>query len=135
MAPALETWSLTHWTTREVPVSTVLDSIPINHYRVLSRVPCTIQQVLISYLFYLFFKKLLILYWGFPGSSVVKKSLAKQETRVQSLGWEDQLEKERATHSSILAWEIPWIGEPGSLEFKGSQRVGHDLAPKPPPLP
>ena len=103
MAPALETWSLNHWTAREVPVSTVLDSIPINHYRVLGRVPCAIQQVLISYLFYLFFKKLLFLYWGFPGSSVVKNSPAKQETQVQSLGWEDQLEKERAIHSSILA--------------------------------
>ena len=41
-------------------------------------------------------------------------------------GWEDSLEKEMATHSSILAWRIPWTEEPGGLQFMGSQRVGHD---------
>ena len=51
---------------------------------------------------------------------------AMQETWVQSLGWEDPLEKEMATHSSILAWRIPWTEEPGGLQFMGSQRVGHD---------
>ena len=45
---------------------------------------------------------------------------------VQSLGLEDPLEKEMATHSSILAWEIPWTEEPGELQSMGSQRVGHD---------
>ena len=49
-----------------------------------------------------------------------------QETRVQSLGREDPLEKEMATHSSILAWKIPWTGEPGRLQSMGLQRVGHD---------
>ena len=49
-----------------------------------------------------------------------------QETRVQSLGQEDLLEKEMATHSSILAWEIPWMEEPGRLQSMGSQRVGND---------
>ena len=49
-----------------------------------------------------------------------------QETRVQSLGQEDPLEKEIATHSSILAWKIPWTEEPGGLQFTWSQRVGHD---------
>ena len=53
-----------------------------------------------------------------------------QETRVQSLGWEDPLEKAIATHSSILAWEIPWTEEPGGLQSMGSQRVGHDLVTK-----
>ena len=48
------------------------------------------------------------------------------ETRFQSLSWEDLLEKEMATHSSILAWKIPWTEEPGRLQFMGSQRVGHD---------
>ena len=48
------------------------------------------------------------------------------ETRVQSLGWEDLLEKEMATHSSILAWKIPWMEEPGGLQSMGLQRVGHD---------
>ena len=48
------------------------------------------------------------------------------ETQVQSLGWEDPLEKEMAIHSSILAWRIPWTEEPGRLPSIGSQRVGHD---------
>ena len=51
-----------------------------------------------------------------------------QETWVQSLGWKDPLEKEMATHSSILAWEIPWTEEPGRLQPMGSQRAEHDLA-------
>ena len=45
---------------------------------------------------------------------------------VRSLGWEDPLEKEMATHSSTLAWKIPWTEEPGRLQSMGSQRVGHD---------
>ena len=53
---------------------------------------------------------------------------AMRETWVQSLGWEDPLEKEMATHSSILAWRIPWTEEPGGLQSTGSQRVGHDWA-------
>ena len=48
------------------------------------------------------------------------------ETQVQSLGWEDLLEKEIATHSSTLAWKIPWTEEPGRLQSMGSRRVGHD---------
>ena len=52
----------------------------------------------------------------------------KQEKQVRRLGWEDPLEEEMATHSSILAWEIPWIVEPGGLQSMGSQRVGHNLA-------
>ena len=49
-----------------------------------------------------------------------------QETWVRSLGWEDPLKKEMATHSSILAWRIPWTEEPRGLQSRGSQRVGHD---------
>ena len=49
-----------------------------------------------------------------------------QETRVQSLGWEDPLEEGMASHSSILAWRIPWTEEPGGLRSLGSQRVRHD---------
>ena len=56
----------------------------------------------------------------------VKCLPAKWETWVQSLGWEDPLEKEMATHSSTLAWKIPWTGEPGRLQSIGSQRVTHD---------
>ena len=55
---------------------------------------------------------------------------AKRETLVGSLGWEDPLEKEMATHSSLLAWEIPWTEESGELESMGSQKVGHDQATK-----
>ena len=51
---------------------------------------------------------------------------AMQETRVPSLGWEDTLEKEMATHSSTLAWKIPWTEEPGRLQSIGLQGVGHD---------
>ena len=51
-----------------------------------------------------------------------------QEIWVWSLGWEDPLEKETSTHSSTLAWKIPWIEEPGRLQFMGLQRVGHDWA-------
>ena len=55
---------------------------------------------------------------GFPGGSMVKKLPAIQETQVQSLGQEDPLEKEMATHCSILAWEIPWTEEPGGLQSR-----------------
>ena len=57
---------------------------------------------------------------------MVKHLPAMWETRVQSLGREDSLEKEMATHSSTLAWEIPWTEEPGRLQSMGSQRVGHN---------
>ena len=71
---------------------------------------------------------------------MVKRLPTMQETRVQSLGQEDPLEKEMATHFSTLAWKIPWTEEPGRLQSIGSQRVGHDWAtcqcqcslPKPP---
>ena len=64
---------------------------------------------------------------------MVKNLPAKLETWVQSLGQEDPLEKEMATHSSILAWIIPWAEEPGGLQSRGSPRVRHDLVTKPPP--
>ena len=57
---------------------------------------------------------------------MAKNLLAMQETWVRSLSWEDPLEKGIATHSSILAWKIPWTEEPGKLQSTGSQRVGHD---------
>ena len=57
---------------------------------------------------------------------MVKCLPAMQETWVQSLGREDPPKKEMATHSSTLAWEIPWTEEPGRLQSMGSQRVGHD---------
>ena len=57
---------------------------------------------------------------------MVKRLSTMWETWVQSLGWEDPLEKEMATHSSILAWETPWTEGPGGLQSMGSYRVGHD---------
>ena len=65
---------------------------------------------------------------NFPGNSDGKASAYMWETRVRSLGQEDPLEKEMATHSSILAWKIPWTEEPGRLQSIGSQRVRHDWA-------
>ena len=56
----------------------------------------------------------------------VKNLPAMQETQFRSLGQEDPLEEEMATHSSILAWNIPWTEEPGVLQSMESQRVGHD---------
>ena len=57
---------------------------------------------------------------------MIKNLLAMQETKIHSMGWEDPLEKEMATHSSILAWRISWTKELGGLQSIGSQRVGHD---------
>ena len=59
-------------------------------------------------------------------AQTAKYLLAMQETQVPLLGREDSLEKEMATHSSILAWKIPWVEEPGRLQSMGSQRVGHE---------
>ena len=58
-------------------------------------------------------------------AQMVKNLPAMQETQVRSLGWEDSLEKGMVTHSSILAWRIPWIWEPGRLQSMGTQRAGH----------
>ena len=59
-------------------------------------------------------------------AQMVKRLPTMRKTRVRSLSWEDPLEKEMATHSSTLAWKIPWTEEPGRLQSMGSQRVGHD---------
>ena len=74
---------------------------------------------------------------GLPGYFMGQTSLVAQmvkhlptmrKTRVQSLGWEDPLEKAMASHSSILAWKIPWMEEPGRLQSMGSQGVGYDCS-------
>ena len=59
-------------------------------------------------------------------AQMVKRLPTMRETQVQSLGWEDLLEKEMTAHSSHLAWKIPWMVEPGRLQSMGSQRVRHD---------
>ena len=63
--------------------------------------------------------------WASLVAQTVKSLPAVRETRVQSLDWEDPLEKEMATHSHILAWKIPWMEEPGRLQSMGSLRVGY----------
>ena len=70
------------------------------------------------------------LYHGVSSKEPACQCRRSKETWVRSLGWEDPLEKEMSTHSSILAWEIPWTEEPGRLQCAGSQRVRHDLATK-----
>ena len=62
--------------------------------------------------------------FGFPGGAVVK-NLSANVGAAGGVGWEDPLEEEMATHSSILSWRIPWIEEPGGLQSVGSQRVRH----------
>ena len=69
-------------------------------------------------------KTIALAIWILLVAQTVKSLPAMQETRVQSLGQEDLLEKEMATHSSILAWKIPWTEEPGGLQSMGSLRVG-----------
>ena len=65
-------------------------------------------------------------WWTSLVAQMVNHLPTMQETRVQSLGRGDPLEKEMATHSSTLAWKIPWTEEPGELQSKGLQRIGHD---------
>ena len=65
-------------------------------------------------------------HWASLVAQTVKRLPTVREIRVRSLVWEDPLEKEMATHSSTLAWKIPWTEEPGRLQSMGLQRVGHD---------
>ena len=72
------------------------------------------------------------MYFAYEASLVaqtVKNPPEMRETQVRSLGWEDPLEKEMTTHSSILAWRIPWTEELGGPQSTGSQRVGRDFLP------
>ena len=68
--------------------------------------------------------------YNFPDGSAVKNFPAMQEIWVPSMGREDPLGKEMVTHSSFLAWKMPWTEEPGRLQSMGSQRVGHNLGTK-----
>ena len=73
---------------------------------------------------------------GFPGGALIKNPPANQETQgmqFPSFSWQDPLEKEIATQSSIFAWEIPWTEEPGGLQSMGLQKSQTDLVTKPPP--
>ena len=81
---------------------------------------------ILPFLIQIFYTDICICIFTFPGGWNVKKLSAIWETGVQSPGWEDLLKKEIATHSSTLAWRIPWTEEPGGLESMGMQRVRHD---------
>ena len=72
------------------------------------------------------FNSYLPIIWASFVAQLVKNLPAMQETWVQSLGWEDPLEEGMATHSSILAWRIPWTEDPGGIQSMGSQSIGHD---------
>ena len=74
------------------------------------------------------FSSMYFWHWGLPRWLIGEESVCQAgDTGFWSLAWEDPLEKEMATHFSILAWEIPWTGEPCGLQFVGLQRVRHDL--------
>ena len=83
---------------------------------------CTLGKANLKLLFALHCRN----HWASLVGQLVKNLPAVQETRVQSLDWEDPLEKEMATHSSILAWKISWTEAPGGVQSMGSQRVRHD---------
>ena len=90
-------------------------------------------QLIISWIEYLQNSLLWVLLkvvQGFPGGSVIKKSIINAGDTVWSLGWEDALQKEMATHSNILAWEITWTEESAGLQSMGYQKSHNDLATK-----
>ena len=73
--------------------------------------------------------KQVIFIWGFPSGTMVKNisaNIGDEEIQLSSLGWEDHLEQEMATHFSIIAWKIPWTEELAELQSMGSQKVGYD---------
>ena len=87
------------------------------------------NELLLRFLTYFIeYSVVLVHYLDKNWAQMVKRLPTMWETWVWSLGWEDPLEKEMATHSSTFAWKIPWTEEPGRLQSMGSQRVGHDWA-------
>ena len=106
--------------------------ILIKTYSVYSFVTSSLIIIFLSFFSvsvqFIFIVRILVFYYTVTSlvAQMVKHLPTMWETQVQSLGWEDLLEKEMATHSSILAWKIPWTEEPGRLQSMGSQRAGHD---------
>ena len=104
-------------------ISLVTVCIIKSYYSIIDYFPLVVHSISVTYLFYT---------WKFVSlraslvAQMLKRLPAMWETWVRSLGREDPLEKEMATHSSILAWRIPWTDEPGGLQSTGSQRVGYD---------
>ena len=124
--PCIIRQTLNHWTTREVPqmshVMNQLESASLSFFwwsRAVDfwhNVFCLILALLTLDMYK----------WTSLVAQTVKRLSTMWETRVQSLGWEDPLEKEMAVHSRTIAWKIPWTEEPGRLQSMGSQIVGHD---------
>ena len=110
------------WASLSPPYPTPLHPTPLNHHRTQSWTPCAIQPLPTSY-----FTHGSVYMLGFLSGSAVKNLPAMQETWVQSLGWEDPLEREIATHSNLLAWRIPWTVHggysPGGLQSIESQAL------------
>ena len=108
----------------------------ISSYKILNTGPCVIQQVLIIYLFYaqqclsvnpkLLIYPLLSLFLGFPGGSDSEEPACNAGDTSSIPGYGRSLEKGMATHSSIVAWRIPWTEKPGRLQSMGSQRIRHN---------
>ena len=73
-----------------------------------------------------YYMSILYMFWVSPVAQMVKHLTAMQQTQVQSLDWENPLEKGMEIHSSTPAWKIPWTEEPGELQSMGSQRIGYD---------
>ena len=97
------------------------------HYHVIFCVPVIYDRDIQRFLCFLI-RKVISIVLTFCASLVAqtaKRLPTMRETWVRSLGWEDPVEKEMATHSSTLAWKIPWTEEPGGLQSMGLQRVGH----------
>ena len=84
------------------------------------------HAIVIIWVMKIFLVQFFCVFWASLVAQRLKHLPGMWETQVQSLGWEDPLQKEMVTHSSILAWKIPWTEEPGRLQSMGSQRVGHD---------
>ena len=135
--PAVEVQSLNHWTTQEFPVflnKEITETIhrhDVNNPTIREHLELNVKtrSPPLPHTHYshgspaqAFFRNLqpyIGMEAGFPGGSGVKNPPAKQEMPVRSLGQEDPLEKEKATHSSVLAWRIPWTEEPGGLQVHG----------------
>ena len=105
-------WTHAHWKCRILTIGQPEKSLK----------PLSFNETLLLWVSLLFCE------WASLVAQMVKASFCNEETWVRSLDWEDPLEKEMAAHSSILAWKIPWMAEPGGLLSMGSQRARHDWA-------
>ena len=111
------------WGAQDIVQESSQKTVHTNIYSGFSFVELSIIFIL-SHIFKI--KSQYVSFWASLMAQTIKHLSAMQETQIWSLGWEDSLEKEMATHSSILAWRIPWTEEPGRLQSIGLKRVRHD---------